>query len=93
MKARYITTLKGMRGDAQVFELDPPMHDENDASVTHVVVSAVIASFSGPETYIFPAELTDDGEWQVAGWGELEGSYRGGLSHTQALENAGYEVE
>lgn len=46
-----------------------------------VVVSAVNAPFSGPETYIFPGD--EDGK--VTDWGELDGSYRGGLDHEEAL--------
>lgn len=44
--------------------------------------------FSGPETYIFPAN--EDGK--VVHWAELEGSFRGGLDHERALRNAGFEV-
>ena len=40
------------------------------------------------ETYIFPAD--EDGN--VLDWGELEGSYRGGMDHEEALHNAGYEI-
>lgn len=55
----------------------------------HVLVSAVVAPFSGPETYIFPA----DESGKVVYWGELDGSYRGGMDHAQALTNAGYTIE
>lgn len=51
---------------------------------SYVIVSAAWSTFSGPETYIFPA----DGEGNVLSWSELEGSYRGGLDHDVAL--AGY---
>jgi len=44
--------------------------------------------FSGPETYIFPA----NGNGKVLSFLELEGSYRGGLNHFKALEGAGYVV-
>jgi hypothetical protein len=53
-----------------------------------VAVSAVVAPFSGPETYIFPCDETG---W-ITAWGELDGSYRGGLDHAAALEAAGYTV-
>jgi hypothetical protein len=54
----------------------------------YVLVSAVDAMFTGPETYIFPA----DAEGNVINWGELEGSYRGGYSHEEALRRVGYEI-
>jgi hypothetical protein len=56
---------------------------------SYVIVSAVDAMFSGPETYIFPAN--EDG--QIQDYGELEGSYRGGFDHVTALEGAGYAVK
>lgn len=54
----------------------------------YVVVSANTVMFSGPETYIFPA----DASGRIVDWGELDGSFRGDLDHEAALENAGYEV-
>ena len=53
-----------------------------------VVVSASVVPFGAPETYIFPA----DAAGEVTDWGELDGSYRGGLDHEKALRNAGYDV-
>jgi hypothetical protein len=67
----------------ECFQLDPPL-----AGHEYVRVSAVIAPFSGPETYLFPAD--SDGE--VTDWGELEGSYRGGLDINEALHRAGYDT-
>ena len=61
---------------------------EREHATDHVIVSAVVAMFSGPETYIFPAN--DKGE--ITDWGELDGSFKGDLDHAQALRNAGYEV-
>lgn len=83
------------RGHAALYRLDPPIKvdeeeavDDGSTSFAFVIVSAATVPFSGPETYIFPA--TEDGE--IVGWGELRGSYRGGLDHTEALEGAGYTV-
>jgi hypothetical protein len=53
----------------------------------YVIVSAVIVLGTGPETFIFPA----DKNGQILDWGELEGSYRGGLNHDKALRKAGFE--
>jgi hypothetical protein len=91
------------RGKASLYRLSHPVsyyfyddncnfYDDNCKEIhketSYVIVSAVIAMFSGPETYIFPT--TETGE--ILNWGELDGSYRGGLNHDTALLNAGYEL-
>lgn len=85
---------KDGNGVGYVFRVQPPMHDQpwgdsKPQEFRHVWVSAASVPYSGPETYIFGCQ--ESGE--VIDWGELEGSYRGGLSHEQALEAAGYTVE
>ncbi len=54
----------------------------------YVLVSAVHVPGEGPGTYIFPADKHGD----IISWGELPGSYNGGLSHMKALRLAGYEL-
>lgn len=71
-------------GRAELYSVEPPLEGHR-----HVVVSAVEAPFTGPETYIFGA----DSKGKVKQWGELDGSYRGGLEIGRALRNAGYSVE
>lgn len=66
----------------RVYSLSEPLKGHS-----RVVVSAVVALFSGPEVLIFPAD--EDG--RVREWGELDGQ-RGHLDHGQALRAAGYEV-
>jgi len=83
MKAKLIKKIEGWTGDASLYHLDPPLGEHE-----YVIVSATIAPYSGPETYIFPA--TKDGE--VIDYGELEGSFRGSLNHKTALKNAGYSL-
>lgn len=88
--ARKIKDLAGFTGAAALYELSDFIEVEGtDEIFSHVVVSATVAPYTGPETYIFPANA--DGK--VEDWGELPGSYRGGLDHEQALRNAGYEIE
>ena len=91
--ATFIKQLDGFNGDARLFKLNPPINesywDEVPKSHEYVIVSAVRAMFSGPETYIFPAN--ENGE--VTSFGELPGSFRGGLDHEEALNNAGYDVQ
>lgn len=87
--ATFVRKLDHGTGEMRLYKLDPPMEDEYvDGPIEHVVVSATIAMFTGAETYIFPA----DAEGEITDWGELDGSYRGGLDHEAALSGAGYEV-
>ena len=91
--ATLVRKLDGFTGDARLYRVDPPLADEpwDDEEPTkyeYVIVSAAMAMFSGPETYIFGAD--ENGE--VVDWGELPGSFRGGLDHAAALKGAGYEA-
>ena len=80
--------------EQRLYRVDPPIRpytfaEEPEADPTdYVIVSAANVPFSGPETYIFPAD--ENGE--VIDWVELGGSFRGALDHEQALRNAGYTV-
>ena len=53
---------------------------EDGMTYEYVIVSASVA-YSGPETYVFPAD--ENGE--VTDWGELEGSFQGSLDYERAL--------
>jgi len=79
-------------GTAKLFKLDEAVeytdeydenHDPIKKETEYVVVSATNVPFSGPETYIFPA----DKEGNVLSWCELPGSFRGGLDIDEALAN------
>lgn len=74
---------KDFRGRANLYRLTSPL-DGHD----YVVVSEVVAAYSGPETYIFGSDAMGN----VLDWGELDGSYQGGMDGELALMNAGYEV-
>jgi len=47
----------------------------------YVVVSAVVTRDTGPETYVFLC----DSEGEVLNWLELDGSFKGELNHSRAL--------
>lgn len=91
--ATLIKRLHSWRGDAALYRVEPPL-DGND----YVVVSAVDLALRFPtygdprpmqiETYIFAA----DENGKVEDYGELSGSMKGTLDHTEALLDAGYEV-
>ena len=88
-KATHIKTLNNWLSDARLYELDKPIeYDETGAdknpTTKYIIVSAVDVIFSGPETFIFPAHA--DGT--VINHLEMDGSYKGGLSHSMALMNA-----
>lgn len=92
-QAVFMKNLESWNGDAKLYKMLPPMvaTDYDDKTVeTHefVIVSAVDAMFSGPETYIFSA--TENGE--AKNYTELYGSFRGGKDHSEALRRAGYEA-
>lgn len=78
----------GATGAVQaLYKVEPPYtvrnwNDEPTCDASYIVVSAVNAMFSGPETYIFPAR--EDGE--IIDWGELPGSYRGDYDHDEAIQ-------
>ena len=94
--AKFVRQIEGWQGDARLYRLSDPMAWEKWTSddgvskneANHVIVSAVVALYSGPETYIFPA----DSDGNCLDFGELTGSFRGSLDHAAALEDAGYEV-
>lgn len=82
--ARFIKDVRaGGAAHWKLYKLTPPL-DGND----YVIVSAANVFFSGPETYIFPANEHGD----VTDWCELEGSFRGALDHRRALLGAGYSA-
>ena len=100
--ARVVKNLTGeadwIGDDVRVYHVDPPVvftRDE-DAPVEftdHLIVSAVTPEDGRPDqTYIFPAELDENGEWDVADWYELPGSIPFFKDHVRALNLAGYQV-
>lgn len=97
MKATFVKRLNGFVGHALLFKVEPPTEYEKwlyeqgsktDTRHTEYVMVSAAAPMGQPETYIFPA----DAEGEVLDWGELPGSFKGGLDHEQALRNAGYEI-
>ena len=82
----------GWTGNARRYRLSEPVSygwDDDKSTTQYVIVSAVDAMFSGPETYIFPA--SEAGRSPLS-WGEMEGSFRGALDHAEALRGLGFEI-
>jgi hypothetical protein len=66
------------------------LSDTELSSTGYVVVSAVAVPYGGgPETYIFASNA----EGEIDDWGELNGSFSGGLDHEKALRGAGYRIK
>jgi hypothetical protein len=82
-----IDSLPGFRGHASLYKLTPPITYDG-RSIEHVVVSSVGDDWVC-ETYIFEA----DSAGEVKNWGELPGSYKGGVGHECALFGAGYQIK
>lgn len=82
--ARHTKTIEGWRGDAALYELSEPFDGHSK-----VVVSAVVAEFSGPETLIFP---WDEKANTVTNFMELDG-IRGECSHKEAIAKIGFYIE
>jgi hypothetical protein len=70
-----------------LYKLSRPVDNGCDGTTEHVIVSATYV-LGVPETYIFPS----DADGAITSWLELDGSYRGGTDHEQALRGAGWEV-
>lgn len=85
--AKMIRQLDGWTGDAALYELSKPITDRDGLKHKFVIASATLV-LGSPETYLFPANA----EGKCLDFGELTGSYRGGLSHTKALLGAGFAV-
>ena len=83
---KRIRAIEGMRGKAVLYELDEEIsyrgNNDEDEKTNFVIVSAVVAPHTGPETYIFPSNEAG----AIVDWCEISGSYRGGLCHTKAME-------
>lgn len=94
-KATFIRDLdEGFSGHASLYKLSKAVqyreaYDKPPLETNYVIVSAANVIFSGPETYIFPA----DKDGTILDWLELSGSFKGGLDHKKALAGAGYDVE
>ena len=81
MEIEFVRDLEGWTGYAALYKLSKEV-TYDDLTSNYIIVSATRAFFTGPETYIFFA--TETGE--EISFQELPGSYRGGLSHNEALE-------
>jgi len=101
MKAVYMGICNVKKGrDQRVFMMDPPHQghefvmvsarnfDEFNARFQSGATSYLSFDSMSDETYIFGC----DSKGEVVSWRELEGSYKGGMSHAQALANAGYTI-
>lgn len=81
--------LPGFCGTASLYRLSEPLEGHEFVIASAVAIDLeMIGRGQEPETYLFPADETG----AVKDWGELDGSLRGTLSHTEALGAAGYSI-
>ena len=86
--AKRIRKLEGFTGEAWLYKVNPAMKFNDTEKTNFVVSSAAIATFSGPETLIFPANK----KGKIIHWGELNGSGRGFLNCDKAIKRAKYKI-
>ncbi|MGG5810883.1 hypothetical protein [Falsiroseomonas sp. CW058] len=82
--ATHVADVPGYRGSASLYRLAPPLEGHE-----HVVVSAAVVLFVGPETVVVPADTSGC----VLHATRLPGSTEGTLSHADALFMAGYRIQ
>lgn len=84
-------------------DCDPPIKDHDGVAYRFVLISSVVAPFTGPETYLFPLREAVQGDkpgdlcaidikYAVVSYGELPGSERGETTHRELMERLGYEL-
>lgn len=83
--ATYVGQANGMRTDARIYRLNPPLED---SGAELVIVSALDEGGRLRETFIFAC--SEDGE--PADLGELPGSIGGVADHAAALRGLGYAI-
>ena len=89
MEATFVRDIPNVRASQKLWKLSEPYtvpcwaydDDETDATVVSHVITSATTVLGVPETYVFPA--AEDGE--IVDWGELPGSFKGALDHTEAL--------
>jgi hypothetical protein len=82
--SKFALKIKTMNSRQVLWRLDPPLDGHE-----YIITSASDVMFTGPETYIFPA----DKDGNITDWCELRGSYRGELNHKRCFANIGYCIK
>ena len=90
IKATFVKDIQNNRSSEKLYRLSEPVETDDGDTTEYVVISALASAMDTgmPETYIFPA----DSDGNITGWGEMDGSYRGGTSHEKAIADAGWEL-
>ena len=84
MTSKFVSKIKVLGSSKILWKAEPPL-DGNE----YIITSASDVMFTGPETYIFPA----DKDGNITSWCELRGSYRGELNHKRCFSNIGYCIK
>lgn len=83
LTAKKLRKLEGWKGDARLYSLSAPVTYEDDRTTDHIIVSAVVALFSGPETMVFSADASGEP------LSFLEMAVACGLDHAAAIARLG----
>lgn len=93
-KVEAVRRIPGGTGTMLLWSVEPAIRYQDwdgtkkKTCETHfVITSAADVIYSGPETYIFPANSLGE----VTDWGELPGSLRGSLNHETAIKGINHE--
>jgi hypothetical protein len=81
-KAIFIKDFKTHFGNAKLYKMNPAYEGHD-----FVRASAANVPYSGDEVYLFPS----DEKGNISDFGELDGSYRGGLDFSKVIKDIGYE--
>lgn len=80
------TTTTGPVAHQRLYHLSPPLESWEGLPSEYVIA---YASFLANAVYLLPS----DAQGEIQDWNELPGSMKNTMSHEDALENAGYEVQ
>jgi len=92
--------VEAISAKADLYELSEPISytyldgdNRSTAKTKYVAVSCVNVPFSGPETYIFPADMSGEILSYLEINGSLNGSLRGEFNTKKALRGLGFKLE
>jgi len=83
--------VKDLAYQSALYRMEPPVEEADERGEDHTFEHVIVMSRTGaygPETVIYPGNSTGHVTLAL----ELAGTFRGGLSHAEALDLAGYEL-
>ena len=87
--ATFVKQAENMKGQAEVYDVDPPIKDWDGEEYDTVVISSICGVYA-TECFIFPWDKEED---TISDWGELNGSKKGVVTPSELLRELGYEIK